>query len=161
MKNQCAKIIIVLVVATFAVKNGYGAQAWCQTADRPGMQRIIQQLKLTDEQKEQLKNQSQKQEEQIQTMTQYLREHRKRLKEELESQDVDRNAINNIITEMKETEGRLLYLRTIGILETKEILTPEQFEKLQSLHKNAMQRMQNQRNRFMQRWQKQNQDQDK
>jgi Spy/CpxP family protein refolding chaperone len=164
MRNQCAKIILVLVVATFGLKSGYGSEAWCQTADfqegqkfqgsqqkRPGMQRIIQQLNLTDEQKEQLKSQRQKHKEQMQTMTQYLKEHRRKLKEELESPDADKNAINNIITEMKETEGRMLYLRTVGILETKEILTPEQFEKLQSLHKNAMQRVQNQKGRFMQR----------
>ena len=112
------------------------------------MARIMQQLNLTEEQQQQLKTQHEKHKAQIAQMQEYLKEHRQRLKEELESPDADKNRINNIITEMKETEGRLMYLRTMGILETKEILTPEQFEKLQSFHQQVQQqRGQNMQNR--------------
>ena len=104
------------------------------------MAKIMNQLNLTDEQKEKLKANKQEHREEIKQMQGYLKDHRQSLKEELESPDADKNRINNIITEMKETEGKLMYLRTVGILETKEILTPEQFEKLQSFHKQAKQK---------------------
>ena len=155
MKNQTSTIIAVFVAAFFAAQASYAAEAFCQNAyyreggqdygggqrgrGRSGMATIMHQLNLTVEQQEQLKAQHEKHRDQIAQMQAYLKQHRQRLKEELESQDADKNRINNIITEMKETEGRLMYLRTVGILKTKEILTPEQFEKLQSFQKQTQQ----------------------
>jgi Spy/CpxP family protein refolding chaperone len=153
MGNKITTIISVLVAALMISQVSYAAEAFCQNAHfqegggrspgRDGMQRIIHQLNLSEEQQEQLKAQREKHREHIEQMQGYLKQHRRSLKEELESAAADKNRINNIITEMKETEGRLMYLRTVGILETKEILTPEQFEKLQSFHKRTMQQRRN------------------
>ena len=156
MKNLYAKIIMATLVAFFCTQASYAQPASGQNAyleeegqgfqegpsgrkNGGGLERIIQQLNLTDEQKEQLREKREEHKGQIQQMAEYLKSQREDLKEELEKSDADKNRINNIIMEMKETEGRLMYLRTVGILETKDILTPEQFEKLRSFHQKAKQ----------------------
>ena len=167
MRNSYAKILIAVIIVLFCAQTSYGDTAFAQNAyleeegndlqpghsqDTKGILRdsIIRKLNLTDAQKEQLREKREEHKGQTQQMLEYLKAHRQSLKEELEKSDADKNRINNIIMEMKETEGRLLYLRTVGILETKEILTPEQFEKLQSFHQKSGQRRKGMRMNFRQ-----------
>lgn len=60
-----------------------------------------------------------------------MRAQRIELKKELEKPDTDMNKINAVINEIKNLTGQQLELRVNSILATKQILTPEQFKKLQ------------------------------
>ena len=62
------------------------------------------------------------------------------LRHELEKTEANREAINKITKELKELQGVMLDQRVDSVLKMKQLLTPEQFERLQSL---GMRRMQN------------------
>ena len=71
-------------------------------------------------------------------MATQLQTKQKTLKEELEKEEVDRGVISGIIAEISQYHATLLNHRVEGLLAMKEILTPEQFEKVNNLGKLKM-----------------------
>ncbi len=92
---------------------------------------VVQELKLTPEQQDLIKKQRAKQKEKRRQTFQTLRTKRLELRQELEKQDIDKKKIDSLVAEIKPLMGELLDLKVESILAMKEILTPEQFEKLQ------------------------------
>jgi Spy/CpxP family protein refolding chaperone len=99
---------------------------------------ITKELNLTPEQNQQLKAQRQQTRQTARELQEKIRTKRGELREALDKKDVDRNAVNKIIADLKELQGSMLEQRVDSILKMKTILTPEQFTKLQSLHKPGM-----------------------
>jgi Spy/CpxP family protein refolding chaperone len=94
---------------------------------------IAAELGLTEEQKEQLKEQRfQSNYKKIQTRSK-TRLKELELRHELQKKEVDREAIDRILKELKELQAAALDQKVESILRVKEILTPEQFEKLNYL----------------------------
>ena len=62
-----------------------------------------------------------------------MRAKRLELKQELEKPAVDTNKINTLIADIKTLMGEQLDFRVNNILAMKQILTPEQFKKLQDM----------------------------
>ncbi len=101
---------------------------------------IAQVLGLSPKQKEQLKEQRYQDElKRIDTRNK-IRLKELELRHELEKKEVNRQAINRVVEELKELRGAMLDQRVDSILKLKEILTPEQFEKLQSFDERRRQR---------------------
>ena len=92
---------------------------------------ISKTLNLTPEQKEQIQQQRSINKQKWAELRDKMRAKRLELKSELGKPDTDMNKINAIINEIKNLTGQQLELRVNSILATKQILTPEQFKKLQ------------------------------
>lgn len=96
---------------------------------------IAQELNLTTEQQEQLKEQK------YQTKLKKLQTRNKvrvaelKLRHELEKEVINKEATDTIVEELKRLSGITLEQRVNSILEMRKILTLEQFEKLKSLNK--------------------------
>ena len=116
---------------------------------------IAKELDLTPEQKEQLKEQMfQARLKKMQTRNKVKVEELK-LRHELEKKEVDKETVGKIVEELKRLSGITLEQRVNSILEMKEIITPEQFEKLQSLNKQKKRKgLKKIRNKFLQQQQK-------
>lgn len=93
---------------------------------------IAQEIDLTSEQKEQIKEQKyQTEHKRIETQNK-LRLKELELRHELEKKDTDKAAVEAIVKDLKGLQGTMLEQRVNSILELKKILTPEQFEKLRA-----------------------------
>ncbi|MCM8776410.1 MAG: Spy/CpxP family protein refolding chaperone [Candidatus Omnitrophica bacterium] len=94
------------------------------------IEKIINELGLTDQQKTQIEQHR------LQMKTQREKSHEeffakhKELRDELQKPEVDRAKIDQLITELSVLETRRLKDRVDGILAIRSILTPEQFSEL-------------------------------
>ena len=101
---------------------------------------IAQKLGLSLEQKEQLKEQRFQQKYNKMETRNKIRLKELELRHELEKEVINQETIDKIVVELKELQGITIEQRVASILKMKEILTLEQFEKLQSLDKLRMHR---------------------
>ncbi|MDP8248418.1 MAG: periplasmic heavy metal sensor [Candidatus Tritonobacter lacicola] len=95
----------------------------------------LRELNLADEQMEQIKTLH---EEKISAMKKHrdsIKEKHKELREELDREVTDMDALDNIVSELKIIEAQRIDGKVGYILKMKETLNPEQFQKLHSLHK--------------------------
>lgn len=92
---------------------------------------IVQELNLTPEQQELIQKQREEHRNKKRLALQKLKTKRLELRQELEKQEIDKKKIDSLVAEIKPLLGKLLDLRVKSILAMKEILTPEQFKKLQ------------------------------
>lgn len=86
-------------------------------------------LGLTDDQKKQLKENWQKQREAVQPLFEQMKDNRQALKRELLQANPDMNKIATLQNQLKSIEGQMTDSRLDSLLETKKVLTPEQFSK--------------------------------
>ena len=103
-----------------------------ETADK-----LTEKLGLTVQQQEQLTQQRSENKKLNEELRGKLRSSRTKLKEELDKQQTDREKVDALVLEIKSLLGAQFQQRVDGILATKEILTPEQFEKFQETTKQA------------------------
>ncbi len=94
---------------------------------------LAKELGLKPEQQEQMKQFRAAQEAKNKPLLEQLRAVRKELKLELEKPGVDRDKAYAIAGTINGLQGELLKNRINGILKMKEILTPEQYQKLQEI----------------------------
>jgi len=127
-KSLSAVVLALLVVTTPAFAAGDNPN---QAMQRRWRKDIIKSLDLTAEQKEQIEKQHSINAQSWGKLRDELRTKRRELKQELEKPDIDRNRINAIVAGVKVLMGEQLELRVNNILAIKQILTPEQFKKLQ------------------------------
>lgn len=132
------KKIFVAVVAAVLISLGLsapvGAEGNNQNApisEKRAKKDFLETLNLSVEQKELIKKDRAKSKQNWAELREKLGAKRSELKQELEKPSVDMNKINAIITETKTLTGKMLELRVNNILTMKQILTPEQFKKLQ------------------------------
>jgi len=101
---------------------------------------MAEKLNLTEEQKEQLKEQRFQQDyKKIETLSQ-LKLKQLELRHELDKKEINRQAIDKIVKQITKLQADLLHQKVEAVLKMKQILTDEQYEKLQSLGKHKMQR---------------------
>lgn len=91
---------------------------------------IYSKLNLTDQQKKQLDNSRNKYREQNKILFNQMKEKRELVRQELKKDKLDMNKINQANGELKKIQGQFIDSRLEGMLETKKILTPDQFNKL-------------------------------
>ena len=97
------------------------------------MQRIQEQLNLNEEQQELLEAHKAKHREAMKVFHEAIKTKRGELKTELEKQELDMDQIRKLHSEMKELDAKMADHRLEGILEVREILTPEQFTEFMKL----------------------------
>jgi Spy/CpxP family protein refolding chaperone len=101
------------------------------------MNRIQSQLNLTADQEKKLKQNREAHREVMKTLHEALRAQREALGAELEKTSFDMNRVKSIHEELKGIEARMADQRLSGILEVRQILTPEQFKKFGALTREA------------------------
>ncbi len=109
------------------------ASAELSTGNNLATPNIINELSLTPEQRELLKEQRYQERYKMINTRNKIRLKELELRHELEKKEINREAVDKILAELKKLQSNILEQRVEAILKMKEILTPEQFEKLQSI----------------------------
>jgi len=121
-------ISLALIMPAFAEWDSKGIETQHK---RAGKQDFMKKLNLSPEQKELITKQQDINKEKGKELRDKMQTKRLELKQELEKSEVDTNKVSAIIAEIKTLTGEQLDLRVNSILAMKQILTPEQFKKLQ------------------------------
>jgi Spy/CpxP family protein refolding chaperone len=141
IKEMACAVIFCLIFLPGLVFAQVPEQGVTEQAQRPTGQagkdmpisKIANELGLSQEQKEQLKEQRfQSKYSRIENRNK-IRLKELELRHELEKEVVNHEAVNKIVAELKQLHGATIEQRVTSILKMKEILTPEQFEKLESM----------------------------
>lgn len=136
-----------LLCAGFVMMLFTAVSVWAQPSDdNPGrmqrhenkMEKIIQELNLTPQQQEQIKQLRAQREGQAKSLRDGLRSARQSLKAELDRQNIDEAKVKTIAQELKQLEGQMIDMRISRVLEMKKVLTPEQYQILQEKIKQNM-----------------------
>ncbi|MFC1666544.1 Spy/CpxP family protein refolding chaperone [Candidatus Omnitrophota bacterium] len=104
---------------------------------------ISKELNLTPEQEEQLKAHKTQNREGMKAFRHEISNKRKELREELQKQELDMEKINQLNNELKIIHSEMQDNRLEGILEVRNILSPEQYTKFRAFigkHRNGMKR---------------------
>ncbi|UCG35272.1 MAG: periplasmic heavy metal sensor [Candidatus Omnitrophota bacterium] len=101
---------------------------------------FIEKLGLNEEQQEKLLEQRRQQHAEGKELAEQLKAQRKLLREEFDKLVPDPKALKKISAEIKKVEGQMLDLRINGILATKEILTPQQYQQMKELREEYRQK---------------------
>ena len=138
MKNMGKFMLMAVLVSglfvlplAYAEDNGpavSGHKTLCHKTYGKGCD-IYSQLNLTDQQKKQLDESRNKYMGQNKALFNQIKEKRALIRQELQRDKLDMNKINQANSELKKIEGQLLDSKLQGMIETKKILTPEQFKK--------------------------------
>jgi len=113
------------------------AQATDKNAQTPKQHRwekrgdFIEMLNLTPEQKEQIQKQHSLNRQKWSGLRDSIRAKRLELKQELEKPTIDKGRVDNIVAEIKILMGEQFQQRVDDIISMKQILTPDQFKKLE------------------------------
>ena len=94
---------------------------------------IRKQLALTPDQETQLKNHREKHRSQMETLHQQIKTRKEQIREELQKEDFDLNKVKQIHSELKSLKDQMEDHRLDRILQVRQILTPEQFNKFKEL----------------------------
>jgi len=145
MKNikKIFTIMIIIVVACgvgYSSAEGYGQGETC-SPDFKGkkMHKVMEELGLTQEQKDQLKEMKIGNREAAKQLREKIKTKRGEMKAELTKPQSDRNKLDSIIEEIGELKKETMRSRIDSVLRMKMVLTPEQYkllnEKTQKKHK--------------------------
>ncbi len=94
------------------------------------MDSMVEKLDLTPKQQSQINQQRESQREEQEKLRIKLQAAMEALKEELGKYDVDRPKVDRLVSEITELRGKMMQERINGILAMKQVLTPEQQDKL-------------------------------
>jgi Spy/CpxP family protein refolding chaperone len=97
--------------------------------------KIVEELNLTTEQQEALRQQRTGHREKRKALMETLRTKKEALRAELEKEEIDKERIDSIVSEIKPLLGQQIELRVEDTLAMKEILTAEQYQKFQEFIK--------------------------
>lgn len=95
----------------------------------------VEELDLTPEQMEQFTKQREESRSAMEGLRDSIREKHRELRDELDSETTDSEKLESIVSDLKDLESRRIDRKVESIIRMKEILTPEQFQKMQSLRK--------------------------
>lgn len=148
------KMILVLSMFVMMFAGGVVARAdegegshsgeWRQRMEGQ-MQKLFNDLNLSDEQKKLLEENRKSHREQMGMLRKNMREWRLQMHEELQKPELDMAKINDLQGKLKEAQGKTLDYRLDGILAVHKILTPEQYKEFS---KQMKQRKENFRKRM-------------
>lgn len=150
MKMIPKHIAVAMMVAAAAILPAHafaaerdpasGAPADAHAMDRHDKGAFFEDLNLTPRQREQVKAHREEGKEKMKAVREQLRARHAELRSEMAKETVDRAKIQAIAANLKGLEGQIVDLRIASILSLKEILTPEQFRKMNAkmdAHKGA------------------------
>ncbi len=127
-------VLVLSGVAADKKSDKVETQAPDLAAQREQMrQEIMAQIGLTDEQKQQLNKMQEDYANKTKEVGQKLVEANKALRTELDQQNSDKKNLNKVVSNIKKIQGDMLDLRIENILDTKALLTAEQYTKLQQI----------------------------
>lgn len=139
MKALMKKLVAVIAVAVIALSPAlvYAERAGeqCEAGDKAGKEGrsgFYKDLGLTPQQTAELKARREANAGKAKEVREALKAKRAELKAEIEKPTVDRARITTLTTDIKNLTGQMIDQRVNSILAMKEILTPEQFAKMQA-----------------------------
>jgi len=135
-RNTMAAVLAVLIVFSFAISAF--SEEGCAPQDRKGMfrqrveakkQELIAELQLTPDQQAVMESIRSANRDEMKEMSQAMKNKRQELAEELKKYDSDPAVIEAKKAELKEILSVMVDARVDNILEMKEVLNAEQYEK--------------------------------
>jgi Spy/CpxP family protein refolding chaperone len=141
MKTKVGIGLAVVVVAAMVLSTtgAYAMGGWGGKKDMEAhFKKMAEELKLTPEQKAQLD----KQRGEFMAKTQALREKikamRTSLRQELDKPASDKTRIDSLVAELKDVVGEQIRIKVDSIIALKQVLTPEQFARMNELRSEHM-----------------------
>jgi len=113
---------------------------------------FTEELNLTAEQQEEIKQQRSEQLKENKQIHEQLRVKNQQLRKELEKAELDQAKINSLIAEIADLQGQQLRQRVDGVVSMKEILTPEQEAQLKARMEEKRQEMREEKGAVGRRW---------
>ena len=138
MKKRIQLIMAALLISSLVVGPAFCENTAC-SADKGGTEHhgkraeIMNKLNLTAEQQKLLKDTKEAHRAEMAKLFLTMKEKRKALTEAMAKPGVTRQQVEGLVTEMKALQAEIIDHRIDGIFKIKEILSPEQFQKLQSM----------------------------
>jgi len=138
---KVAGVLAAIAVITSSWSTALSFAQWDDSPDmgferkHDKMKNIMETLNLSQEQKDQVAKQHHTNKEKFRVLRDRMAAKRLELKKELEESVADMNKVNSIVSDIKVMMGEQLELRVGNILTMKQILTPEQFKRLQGMKK--------------------------
>ena len=140
MKSKIGFIIGMVIIAALITGTAFAENSSGCPAGHGGQQgfkdkkmAIEHELNLTPEQDKLLKDAKSSHRAEMAALAKALKEKRRQLKDALAKPGVTKQQLEPITAELKQIQSQMIDARMGGILRVKEILTPEQFQKLQSM----------------------------
>lgn len=96
-----------------------------------GPEKLFKELGLTQEQKDQLKKSREDEAAKVKPLREQVRAKGEELRKVFESADIDKARAYALADELTSLEGELMHSRVDHVIALKQILTPEQFKKMQ------------------------------
>ncbi|MFH1655666.1 MAG: periplasmic heavy metal sensor [Candidatus Omnitrophota bacterium] len=156
MNARTKKILILAgVISLVCFVTSVFAQPFEDTPKEFGEERkqaienFTEELELTQEQQEQIKEQRAEKRKQAERIREQLKAKNQELRQELEKEEVDEVKVQVLIAEINDLQAKQLQQRVEGVLKMKEILTPEQHEKLKAKMQEKKQKMHHKRGKMM------------
>jgi Spy/CpxP family protein refolding chaperone len=145
MKNKLAKIVAVLTVAglmaagpvAYAASEGNNPESGKGYKSGEGKE-FMKELNLTPEQKEKLKTQREARQASHKVMREQLKTKMQELHAAIAKPGAIRPEVNGLVNEVMAIKGQIFSQKIDDLFAMKEILTPEQFAKMQERHKGWM-----------------------
>ncbi|OGX13937.1 MAG: hypothetical protein A2351_07080 [Omnitrophica bacterium RIFOXYB12_FULL_50_7] len=147
MKNKLTTIMAVLTVAglmaagpvAYAEYEGDNPEGGKGYKHGEGKE-FMKELNLTPEQKEKLKVQREAKKENNKAVREQLKVKMQALHETIAKPDTTRADVNGLVSEVNALKGQMFSKKIDGVFAMKEILTPEQFAKMQEQRKGWMEK---------------------
>jgi len=135
MKRLVAVTAAVVIALSPALVYAEHADEQCETGDKAGKEGrggFYKDLGLTPQQTSELKARREANAGKAKEVREQLKAKRAELKAEIERPTVDRARITALTTDIKSLTGQMIDQKVDNILAMKEVLTPEQFAKMQA-----------------------------
>ena len=132
MKFKCAIIVLGLLMC---LPSAYAGKERDPAKKQANIQKVLQQLNLTNEQNEKLKEHRIKHRQKAKQLSEDIQVKRKKLAEELQKSEPDTKKVKQIHSELKKLKAIKADHRLEGILEVRKILTTEQYSKFIELRR--------------------------
>ncbi len=151
MENKLTKLIAVLAVLglmatgplAYAGSEGEGQTSGKSWGHGKGQSPdFFKELNLTAEQKEKLKAQREGKKDERKALREQMKTKMQALHEAISKPATKRADVNGLVGEVNAIKGQMFAQKIDGIFAMKEVLTPEQFAKMQAQHKARMDKMQ-------------------
>jgi Spy/CpxP family protein refolding chaperone len=145
MKNKLTKIMAVLTVAglmvagpvAYAEHEGNNSEGGKGYKHGEGKE-FFKELNLTPEQKEKLKAQREAKKESNKAAREQLKAKMQALHEAISKPGTTRADVEGLVNEVNGIKGQMFSQKIDGLFAMREILTPEQFSKMQAKHQENM-----------------------